>query len=135
MESSDVIEIGEDGTFEIPMTRAAKPTTDSINVEKAKFSLPEVIMVEQDTRQPSVLDIIGAGEYKVFRKKSTTTIYVLVCLHDNESMKAVSVSQNAVLINLEGEKQLEIPLPSPVNASSAISKVFKKYVTVQVSCI
>ena len=135
MESSDVIEIGEDGTFEIPMTRAAKPTTDSINVEKAKFSLPEVIMVEQDTRQPSVLDIIGAGEYKVFRNKSTTTIYVLVCLHDNESMKAVSVSQNAVLINLEGEKQLEIPLPSPVNASSAISKVFKKYVTVQVSCI
>ena len=135
MESSDVIEIGEDGTFEIPMTRAAKPTTDSINVEKAKFSLPEVIMVEQDTRQPSVLDIIGAGEYKVFRNKSTTTIYVLVCLHDNESMKAVSVSQNAVLINLEGEKQLEIPLPSPVNASTAISKVFKKYVTVQVSCI
>ena len=124
----DIIEIGEDGTFEIPTTQAAKPA-ESVHVEKAKF------LIEKEQVQPSVLDIIGAGEFKVFRNQSTSTIYVLVCLQDNEAMKTVSVSQNAVRIELEDNKELVIALPSPVNASTAKSTVFKKYLTIEVSCI
>ena len=135
MDSSDIIEIGEDGTFEIPITKNVKSLdkVDTSVAEKTKckdFSLPDVA-----AEQNSVLDYVGPGEFKIFRNQSSGTVYALVCLQDDECVKSVSISQNSILIELIGNKKTEIPLSVPVNASTAVSKQFRKYITVQVKCL
>ena len=135
MDSSDIIEIGEDGTFEIPITKNVKSLdkVDTSVAEKTKckdFSLPDVA-----AEQNSVLDYVGPGEFKIFRNQSSGTVYGLVCLQDDECVKSVSISQNSILIELIGNKKTEIPLSVPVNASTAVSKQFRKYITVQVKCL
>ena len=133
MDSSDIIEIGEDGTFEIPQTR-----TQSVPI--ARFSHQEenvqnVSASDQTEKHLTVLESIYPGEYKLFLNHASGALNLILHLKDNEIVKSVDVSRNTVLFQIDGSKQLSVPLPVSVDVSSATSKSFQKYVTVQMKCL
>ena len=136
MDSSDVIEIGEDGTFEIPITQSAKASSSKADkLTPQIFSIAEPKPADLSVNNTFALSALGPGEFKVFRNKAAGTIYALIRLRDNELLSVLKISQNAILIDLNCNKQLEIPLPCLVNSKTAISKSFDKYLTVEMTCI
>jgi hypothetical protein len=131
MNDSDIIEIGADGTFEIPKSVINNQRFDDPFLDKVHHSdSSSADRVEKS----SVFDTIVQGEYKVFRNQSKGIMNIIICLQDNEQIKAVLVSQNAILVDLEGGKELRIPLPYPVEEKTATSKTFQKYLCIQVNC-
>lgn len=139
MDTCDVIEIGEDGTFEIPISLSAKQSSSKSDKtfldESLAFSNAESRTADFNKEGLSTLNSVGPGEYKVFRNKATGTIYVLICLQDNEFVSVVNVSRNAIMIDLGCNGQLDLPLPCSVDSGTAISKSFNKYITVEMTCI
>ena len=139
MESSDVIEIGEDGTFEIPISQSGKPPSskaDKLTLDRSQiFSIAEPNQADLSVNNTFSLSAVGPGEYKVFRNKAAGTIYALIRLRDHELLSVLKISQNTILIDLDSNKQLVIPLPCSVNSKTAISKSFDKYLTVEMTCI
>lgn len=133
MDSSDIIEIGEDGTFEIPQTR--KQSIPNVQFSHAEKTVQTVPVTDHEDKHLSVLESIYPGEYKLFRNHASGALNLILHLKDNETVKSVDVSRKSVLIQIDGCKQLSIPLPVLVDVSSAVSKSFEKYVTVQMKCI
>jgi|Transcript_21695 hypothetical protein len=129
MSDSDIIEIGADGTFEIPKSVINNQRFDDSFLDKVHHTDSS-----SAEKKSSVFDTIVQGEYKVFRNQSKGIMNVIICLQDNEQIKAVLVSQNEILIDLEGGKELRIPLPYPVEEKTATSKTFQKYLCIQVNC-
>ena len=133
---SDIIEVGEDGTFEIPETASKK----IFYSEKVKTSETFEELTQETTNENnytaqdhSILKSLSVGEYKVFRDRSSGKVSVILCLHEGEVFQSIRISQNAISVDLEGNKHIYIPLPSPVDSGSAISKSYKNYVTIQVN--
>jgi hypothetical protein len=114
MDSSDIIEIGEDGTFEIPQTRTQ-------SIPNAQFS-----------HQEDTLQTFPVCDQK---EKHLTVLELILHLKDKEIVKSVDVSRDSILFQIDGSKQLSVPLPVLVDVSTAISKSFQKYVTVQMKCL
>jgi hypothetical protein len=133
MDSSDIIEIGEDGTFEIPQTRTQSiPNTQFFHQGETLQNFP---VSGQKEKHLTVLESIYPGEFKVFRNHASGALNLILHLKDNEIVKSVDVSRNIVLFQIDESKQLSVPLPVLVDVSSAISKSFQKYVTVQMKCL
>lgn len=137
-DSSDIIEVGEDGTFEIPETISRK----FLYAEKLRTSeaLEEIIgntAKENNSTEHdhSILKSLSSGEYKVLRDPSSGKVNVILCLHDKEVFESIRISQNAVSVHLEGNNHIYIPLPSPVDTATATSKSYKNYVTIQVNSL
>jgi hypothetical protein len=133
MDSSDIIEIGEDGTFEIPQTRTQ-------NIPNAQFSHQEDTLqtfpvCDQKEKHLNALESIYPGEYKLFRNHASGALNLILHLKDDEIVKSVDVSRDSVIFQIDGSKQLSVPLPVLVDVSTAISKSFQKYVTVQMKCL
>lgn len=133
MDSSDIIEIGEDGTFEIPQTRTQI-------IPNAQYSYEEKIVqiipvTDQKDKHLSVLESIYPGEYKLYRNYASGALNLILHSKHNETVESVNVSRNCVLVKIDGAKQLSIPLPVLVDVSSAVSKSFEKYVTVEMKCL
>lgn len=133
MDSSDIIEIGEDGTFEIPESRSQK-CFSSAQISHREETIPTFPVSDEEVKHLTALESIYPGEYKVFCNHATGAVNLLLHLKDNEIVKSADVSRNAVLFHIDGNKQLNIPLPVSVDISSAMSKSFKQYVTVQMKC-
>jgi hypothetical protein len=129
MSDSDIIEIGADGTFEIPKSVINNQRFDDSFLDKVHHTDSSSAQ-----EKSSVFDTIAQGEYKVFRNQSKGIVNVIICLQDNEQIKAVLVSQNEILIDLDGGKELRIPLPYPVEEKTATSKTFQEYLCIQVNC-
>lgn len=137
MDTDEVIEIGEDGQFEIPKSKiTVKNIYTNHTTTREKISLEESPVVNVlEVKETSLLDSVSAGEYKIFRNKVTAMINIIICLKDDEQLKLLNVAQNAVYVELENGKELHIPLSLPVISSTALSKVFQKYITIQIGCL
>jgi hypothetical protein len=137
-DSSDIIEVGEDGTFEIPETVSNK----FLYAEKLKTSEAQEEVIGNTANENnstgqnhSILKSLSAGEYKVLRDPSSGKVNVILCLHDKEVFKSIRISQNSISVDLEGNNHIYIPLPSPVDTATATSKSYKNYVTIHVNSL
>ena len=132
MDSSDIIEISDDGTFEIPSTPRVNPC---LEIRKQSQSVTDHI-TDDAGRQDSnlIFESIYPGEYKIFHNKSLGTMHVMLCLRDEEVLKVLQVSKTTLLVIMDGDSRLNIVLPVPIDSHSAISKSFGKYIIVQCKC-
>ena len=137
-DSSDIIEVGEDGTFEIP-----EPVSNKfLYAEKLKTSEAHEEIIGNTANENnstgddnSILKSVSAGEYKVLRNPSSGKVSVILCLHDKEVFQSIRISQNAISVDLEGNNHIYIPLPSPVDTTTATSESYKNYVSIQVNSL
>ena len=133
---SDIIEIGEDGTFEIPETASIKiPYSEKMKASETQNELGGEIAKDNNSVaiDHSILESLSSGEYKVLLDRSSGKVSVILCLHEEEVFQSIRISQNAISVDLECNKHIYIPLPSPVDTGSATSKSYKNYVTIQVN--
>lgn len=135
---SDIIEVGEDGTFEIPETVSNR----FLYAEKLKTSEAHEEIIGNTANENnsaghdhSILKSLSAGEYKVLRDPSSGKVNAILCLHDKEVFQSIRISQKAISVDLEGNNHIYIPLPSPVDTATATSKSYKNYVTIQVNSL
>ena len=124
MSDVEVIEIGEDGSFDIPSqpqntrTRATSYESDaylgSSNSERGEISLRQSIV---------------AGEYKIFRKENK--IFVVLRMLPGENMSDVSFVDSSLNITTT-DKVYSINIPSSitVNPTTSNCKVWTDFVTV-----
>ena len=132
---SDIIEIGEDGTFEIPETASIKiPYSEKPKTSETHEELVGESAIDNNSAalDDSILKSLSSGEYKVLLDRSSGKVSVILCLHEEEVFQSIRISQNAISVDLEFNKHIYIPLPSPVDTDSATSKSYKNYVTIQV---
>ena len=132
MDSSDIIEISDDGTFEIPSAQRVNPCLDN---RKESHSVTDHIGDDEGRQDKnSIFESIYPGEYKVFHNKLLGTIHVIIRLRDDEVLKVLQVSKTTLLVIMDGESRLDIILPVPIDSRFVISKSFGKYITVQCRC-
>jgi sarcosine oxidase gamma subunit len=149
MADDDVLELGADGTFEIPspkkkpkpapepkvVTKVCNKTDDSAATTKApSVTVNKSEAVAVSTPKKSVLDDIGPGEFKVYRAKDNKALHVIVRVEEGQTAEKVEISENKLYIGIKGaNKEIVVDLPQNVRPETASSKTYKDYVTIEVS--
>jgi hypothetical protein len=149
MADDEVLELGADGTFEIPSpVKKAKPVSvpkvvtkidDKTDDSGAKATVSSGNVKKDDvatvcTQKLSVLDDIGPGEFKIYQAKDKKTLHVIVRLEDGQTTEKVEISENKLYIGIKGaSKEIVVELPQNVRPDTASSQTYKDYVTIEVS--
>ncbi len=128
MNDIEVIELGEDGSFDIPYIRpvstAARTHTDSYTVE-------DCLGTESNIVDESFLkNSINVGEYKIYQK--TNVLYVILRLAQEEQLKTLTLENHTLQITTDSAKgyKIEIPESCLVKPSSAVCKVWNDFATI-----
>jgi hypothetical protein len=136
-DDNDIIELGEDGTFEIPSP--PKPSLLSRQRDNLQPE-PEPQPENEDsagstgaTTAIDVLESLGSGEYKIFKNSTKRTIDVIVRLPDGESSNGIFAASNLLTIQLVGGKSISIELPDKVLPTTAASKFFQTFITTRIN--
>jgi hypothetical protein len=128
-EDDDVLEIGDDGAFDIPIP-ASKPKTipySSVDVaenENDGISTPSISL-------KTVFESIQPGEYKIY--KSDQLLTIVIRLGENISPVNYALGENILVIELSNKKFLRISLPQKVKQESSEAKFFGDYVVFKIS--
>jgi hypothetical protein len=106
---SDIIEIGEDGTFELP-----SPVRETVLAQRRDFDDNAEIATHHDV--PSVIDL-EAGEYRVYKDKNGN-LDVVVRLFTKEQVKSVHFDESQLYIE-SGLQTISVPLLRAPKSASA----------------
>eukprot|EP01032_Pedospumella_encystans_P037691 gene37691-42692_t len=89
----DILEVGDDGVFEITSTKPVKQTlVAQPNYEDVKFEDDEGDMENRE----ELLNNINPGEYKIYT--SDGFVYVLLKLQGNDTVQKVSLADSELLV-------------------------------------
>ena len=127
MSDDDIIEIGEDGSFDIkpsaPVKQPARKEIDYSNYDWTQLEKQQNL---------DLLQSLQANEYALY-KKEDGLYWLIFKLHREVGVSEVLLAGNEIRLILSTEQKVDIELPKNVqiNANSAQSKHFKDYVTIQ----
>lgn len=111
MSDDDVIELGEDGAFDIPVSvQAPKFTKIAIVEEDSDDDLVYPDPPAENSFNSSIIDSLSAREYKLF--KSGNTLFLILKLHDDELVKTVSLLGHQLRIVSTASEESKIDIPS-----------------------
>lgn len=125
----EVLEIGEDGCFEIPVTVVEKPATIWTD---QKSAIPQIAEILPDVSQNSgeLFGQINQNEYKIVRDDNGRINIVLCCGEELHS-PTFRVSERVVLVDLAaGPVQIELPVK--VEPSTACSKYCGRHLVIKI---
>lgn len=111
MSDDDVIELGEDGAFDIPVSVQAPKFTKIAIVEED--SDDDVVYPDppvENVFNTSVIDSLGAKEYKMF--KNDKTLFLIFKLGEVELVKSVSLLGQQFRITTTAGEECKIEIPS-----------------------
>jgi hypothetical protein len=128
MDDIEVIELGEDGSFEIPVSnvnRHVNKYLDEMKPEDDMSIYPDVKYLNE----LSLKEIVKAGEYKIY--KNDNKLFIIVRLQSNENLKDVKLNNFIFTLSTDLSKTYKITVPTEVkiNPSSAICKVWQDFVS------
>ena len=118
--SNDIIEVGDDGVFDMPIHQiAAEPTHSKTALKSA-------------TKPTNIFDSIVEGEYKIYKKKDNE---ILILLHSNSSVKTIRLNDNLLIIECISKESYTIKLPFKVkvNEGNVDVKTFENYAVISLS--
>jgi hypothetical protein len=124
----EVIELGEDGSFEIPVSTVNKHVSkylDEMKPEDDMSNYPGVKHLDE----LSLKESIQAGEYKIYKKDNK--LYIIVRLHSNENLKDAKLNDLLFSLTTDLSKTYKIVVPAElkINPSSAVCKVWQDFVS------
>jgi hypothetical protein len=140
----DVIEIGADGSFEIPNTAytpkvyevVEKNHTKSkvITLDENVVNLPYVVSAEHEFRQLTA--DLQEGSFKIFQVAEAEILLITVKLFDGESVSSCKVHPDSINIETVGNRILTIPLPCKVKPENAVATLWNVLLSIRVEkCI
>lgn len=125
----EILEIGEDGGFEIVSTKSVK----QVEVAQPDYTSHKVTLDDEDelSAKQELLDSLNAGEYKVY--KAEGFLYAIVKLQDGENVERVGTIAQEVFIKTDTTKKYVVPLENSISidAKSGKCTTWKGYVTVR----
>ena len=118
--SNDIIEVGDDGIFDIPIHQIV---TDPIH-SKTAFKTAE--------KPTNIFDSIVEGEYKIYKKKDNK---VLILLHSNSTVKSIRINNNLIIVECINKESYTIKLPFKVKVEEGTVdvKTFENYAVISLS--
>lgn len=123
----DILEVGDDGVFEITSTKPVKQTVvPQPNYDDVKFE------DEEDTEnREDMLNNINPGEFKIF--KSNGFVYILLKLQDGDAVQKVSLVDQDLLVETVSCTKSVVSLKNidAINPKSGSCTAWKDYVTIK----
>eukprot|EP00428_Durinskia_dybowskii_P077804 CAMPEP_0170358832 /NCGR_PEP_ID=MMETSP0117_2-20130122/2432_1 /TAXON_ID=400756 /ORGANISM="Durinskia baltica, Strain CSIRO CS-38" /LENGTH=133 /DNA_ID=CAMNT_0010613055 /DNA_START=15 /DNA_END=416 /DNA_ORIENTATION=+ len=124
----EILEIGDDGAFEITSTKAVK---------QAAVVLPDFDVVHESQEEEfndnrsEALESINPGDFKIY--KAEGSVFILVKLHLGETVSKIGHIGQEVKIYTEAGKQYTVSLRNicPVDPKGGKCTTWKDYVSVK----
>mmetsp|Transcript_5337 Transcript_5337/g.5500 ORF Transcript_5337/g.5500 Transcript_5337/m.5500 type:complete len:138 (+) Transcript_5337:216-629(+) len=113
MDDSDVIEIGEEGAFDIPTTKSYSNGGDRL--EESSFNhLTSGITSDQYEIgvQREILSDMKEGQYKVFRKPNASNITVVIKLKESAQVSQLLVGMKHIEVKTNHSTTMRVDLPN-----------------------
>jgi hypothetical protein len=122
----DILEVGEDGAFEIVTQPVKQPAVALPNYDM-KYNDEEDVAAENE----EMLDTINPGEFKIY--KSNGFVFVLVKLHAGEEISKAGCAAQEVQISTQSGKKYSVSLKDvgTIDMNSGKCTVWKDYVTIR----
>lgn len=125
----DILEVGEDGAFEIVTTKTVKQA----EVVHPNYEVTYASDDEEDVQQQNheALQTLQAGEYRIYR--SAGFIYVIVRLPEGEQTTSVGVQSQILKVHTESGNTLNVPLKEcgQINTKDGRCTIWKDFLTVK----
>jgi hypothetical protein len=109
----DVIEIGEDGSFDI--TTPPKKLTPKITPTPSSSHSPPIKSIPPE----DILNLVPVGEYKIFSSPNSKEIFLIIHLHEAEEPQHVRLIDHELMIELKSHN-LTVDLKNLLIDESAI---------------
>ena len=130
----DIIEIGDDGIFEIPSPTRIPITFDTdqnendfIESNSPSFSIPE----PPDTYLKKIIDTLQPGEYKILESSNDNMIVVILMLFEGEIVENCKAFKSHVEISTNKIRKLSVDIPE-CNIYSATSASYNNIIYIQI---
>ena len=123
---NDVIEIGDDGVFEIPVVKPLKKV-DSVILNRN-------IASQNQAKLPlNILKTIPQGEYRAW-KCSNNTLLIIVHFDVDISAKSVRMNSEFLLIETNTDEVIKIPFVHKVEPNKSMQlKIYQNYLAITVA--
>ncbi len=105
-QDEDVIELGEDGTFDINSTSSVKQA----KTEEIDYSTYDWSKVENLDKLDIVKEI-AANEYAIYKKEDGTVLWVILKLAAGQHLSEVVYHKQTLIITTSVGEKVEIVLP------------------------
>jgi hypothetical protein len=134
-EMDDIIELGEDGTFEIPVSNSTKQT----KVEEIDYSSIETQHHISKEEKKDLLQSLKPLEYGLYRKKvegkgEKDGFWLIVRLNDKDELKSliVDVKHHCFILKTSDLSNMNVPFDEKldIDVTSVQCKCFNGYVTI-----
>lgn len=123
MNDDDVLEIGADGTFDIPSPE--KPKVAPVSAPRKAASPKKSTIPAQE-----ILQLVGAGEYKMFSSSESNEVHLVINLEGFSNYTDVKVSSSDIVISFQDDKSLRVNiLDCSVDSSSVLATSWDHYLT------
>ena len=118
--SNDIIEVGDDGIFDMPIHQLTTEPTRSKTVFKSA------------KKPTNIFDSIVEGEYKIYKKKDNK---VVILLHSNSTVTTIRLNNNLIIVECMTKESYTIKLPFKVNVEegNVDVKSFENYAVISLS--
>ncbi len=128
----EILEVGEDGAFEIVSTQTVKQKPIVLPSYDYKCE-DEEEEEEEDAgaKNEDILDSINPGDFKVY--KSNGFLFVLIKLHAGEEIDKVGCTAHEVNVSTQSGKKYSVSLKDAgsVDTNSGKCTAWKDYVTIR----
>ncbi len=106
VQDEDIIELGEDGTFDISSTSSVKQA----KTEEIDYSTYDWSKVENLDKLDIVKEI-AANEYAIYQKEDGSVLWVILKLAAGQHLSEVVYHQQTLIITTSAGEKAEIVLP------------------------
>lgn len=123
----DILEVGEDGVFEITSTKPVKQAP----VVQPDYTNVTFEDEEETENREEVLNNINPGEYKVF--KADGHIFILIKLQEDDAVQKVSATGQELTVQTVENNKLVVSLKNvdAINPKTGTCTTWKDYVTIK----
>lgn len=116
VEDDDVIELGEDGTFDITLPKKTKSNVNATKVVETKQTTPIIRNDKVEQTNPNILpdellNSVPIGEYKVFTSPNSKESFLIIHLQSSEVPKQVRLVNHEIKIEFN-EYSLSVDIKS-----------------------
>jgi hypothetical protein len=129
--SDDIIEVGEDGAFNIPSpTKPAPQETKMIEPTEQ-----EIERALAEVRSKNIYESMSPGDYKIFTDKSSILLFIKLAADETAQKIHLSDSKDLKVIT-SANKLYTVSLPKDFSYAkdAIVPKNFKDFLTVTIAC-
>ena len=117
-----IIEIGSDGTFEIPSPKKKVKNQNVVQIRQK-------VIADELISHP-LLASMNQGEWKVYKNTSRGTTNIVVHLFESEVVSSISTSETLLTIQTNNN-DIRIPLTHRIQPSDVHAKVYNDFVSIE----